>query len=200
MKKYIILLFIVFSNFSFAETEIKANIAAENILKHAIYSISELKNKQKKVTLKQIKNIVKKDFLPFIDATFSAEQSLKNHWHNLSNTQKITLENYIINSLINDYANILISFNNYKKIKITISPKIKTHLNKAIVSINFSTYEDNKMTMVAAKMIKKNSWKIYDIVFSGVSLIKNYSASFESYIKRKGFDAFSKKYLNPSNG
>jgi phospholipid transport system substrate-binding protein len=49
---------------------------------------------------------------------------------------------------------------------------------------------------MAAKMVKHQHWKIYDVVFSGVSLVKNYAAQFNSYIKRKGFEAFVDKYLN----
>ena len=38
-------------------------------------------------------------------------------------------------------------------------------------------------------MIRLNSWYVYDLVFSGVSIVKNYEAQFNSYIKRKGLEA-----------
>jgi len=38
-------------------------------------------------------------------------------------------------------------------------------------------------------MIRLNTWHVYDVVFSGVSIVKNYRAQFDSYIKRKGLEA-----------
>jgi hypothetical protein len=42
-------------------------------------------------------------------------------------------------------------------------------------------------------MIRSSHWRVYDLVFSGVSLIKNYKAQFNSHIKRKGMDSLIKK-------
>jgi len=44
-------------------------------------------------------------------------------------------------------------------------------------------------------MIRENKWRIYDVVFSGVSLIKNYRAQFNSHIKRKGLDSLIAKVI-----
>jgi phospholipid transport system substrate-binding protein len=42
-------------------------------------------------------------------------------------------------------------------------------------------------------MIRLDHWRIYDVLFAGVSIIKNYQAQFNSHIKRKGMDSLVKK-------
>jgi phospholipid transport system substrate-binding protein len=44
-------------------------------------------------------------------------------------------------------------------------------------------------------MIRSSKWRVYDVVFSGVSLIKNYRAQFNSHIKRKGMDSLIAKII-----
>jgi phospholipid transport system substrate-binding protein len=46
-------------------------------------------------------------------------------------------------------------------------------------------------------MIRSSHWRVYDLVFSGVSLIKNYKAQFNSHIKRKGMDSLIEEFLDP---
>jgi hypothetical protein len=40
-------------------------------------------------------------------------------------------------------------------------------------------------------MIYSQQWRVYDVVFSGISLIKTYKAQFDSHIKRKGIDSLT---------
>ena len=40
------------------------------------------------------------------------------------------------------------------------------------------------------RLIKKaNGWKVYDIIFDGISLMKNYRADFREHVKDKGIDS-----------
>jgi len=48
---------------------------------------------------------------------------------------------------------------------------------------------------ISLKMIRSSQWRVYDVVFSGVSLMKNYRAQFDSHIKRKGIDSLVAKTL-----
>lgn len=209
MKKYLLLSILITFNTSFAfatshmptdiksSTNITADIALNKILNTAIKHIVDFQALNENISIIEIKQLIKTALMPFLDSKLSTQISLKKHWDKLNNQQKNTLEQYIITSLIKDYGNILVRFKEFNKIKININPKIRTRGNKAIVEINFMTNEKNKPLMVAAKMIKNKDgiWRIYDIVFSGISLMKNYSSQFNSYIKRKGFDKFTKKYL-----
>lgn len=196
MKNYILLLFLLINNPIVANNEITADIALKNILDKSINAIINYKAESKDISKEDVIQVIKKDFLPFIDTRFSASQTLQNYWDSINNQQQNNLEQYIINSLIKDYSSILVGFDDFTNINIEVDKNIKTKGNKAIVSVNFGTKEKNNPVLIAAKMIKTDQWRVYDVVFSGVSLIKNYSANFNSYIKRKGFDNFADKYLN----
>jgi phospholipid transport system substrate-binding protein len=202
MKKTILLLFILLSANIFANTEknttptITADVALNTILNNSIQVIIDAKTSNPNISHNEMKQIINTHFLPFIDTSFSAKNTLPTYWEDLTPSQKINLEQYIVNSLINDYSGVLSSFNNFENIEIIVDPNIKTRDNKAIVTLEFRIDEQNKPLLMAAKMVKHQHWKIYDVVFSGVSLVKNYAAQFNSYIKRKGFEAFVDKYLN----
>jgi phospholipid transport system substrate-binding protein len=203
MKKLFLILFLLLNSNIFADdiktdikTDVKANIALDKILNQSINALILAKKENPQLNKNGVEKIIQEHLLPFIATKISAENSLKEHWNKLNDNQKLNLEKYIVDSLSNDYVGILAGFNDFDKIKIEVDEKIKTKDNKAIVTINFITTEKNQPIMVAAKMIKNDIWKIYDIVFSGVSLIKNYESQFNSYIKRKGFEKFSSKYLD----
>jgi len=172
-----------------------ANIAVERIFNETIKSINIFKKSNKNILIEDVKRLTKNDLMPFIASKFSTKQALSKHWDKINEQQKQVLENYIVNSLIKDYSNILFNFNDFNSIKIKVNDKIKSKGNKAIVFINFSAEKSSNSVNIVAKMINNNEWKIYDVVFSGVSLMKNYESQFNSYIKRKGFERFAKKYL-----
>jgi ABC-type transport system involved in resistance to organic solvents, auxiliary component len=55
--------------------------------------------------------------------------------------------------------------------------------------------DDPKPLIISLKMIRSNQWRVYDVVFSGVSLMKNYRAQFDSHIKRKGINSLIAKTI-----
>ena len=105
-------------------------------------------------------------------------------------------------SLIRDYVGILSSYKDIDSVQISVDPKIKRKDNKAIVKLVISINDAKEPFVISLKMIRLNSWSVYDVVFSGVSVVKNYKAQFNSYIKRKGIDALikrSKRKLDKAN-
>ena len=96
-------------------------------------------------------------------------------------------------SLIRDYAGILGSYEKLESVKITVDPKIKRKGSKAIVKLIINLGDNPKPIPVTLKMIRSNQWRAYDLVFSGVSLMKNYRAQFNSHIRRKGIDSLVSK-------
>jgi phospholipid transport system substrate-binding protein len=72
----------------------------------------------------------------------------------------------------------------------------KTPNNKAIVKLLIAFNDTQTPFKITLKMIHSDRWRVYDLVFSGVSLIKNYRAQFNSHIKRKGLDSLIKKINN----
>jgi len=170
------------------------NTAALNIMVSALSSLKELR-KAEKATPENIKSLIKIKLMPSIAMDISTELALKKHWHKLSNQQKNLFQQYITQSLMKDYASILGSYEKLDSVNIAVDPKVKRKNNKAIVKLIITLNDDPKPIKISLKMIRSNQWRVYDVIFSGVSLVKNYAAQFNSHIKRKGLDSLVAKIV-----
>lgn len=173
------------------------NSAALNIMLSALTSLKELK-KQKKATKQNIEALIRLKLLPNIAVGLSTEIALSKYWDDLNIQQKQFFQHYISESLIQDYGGILSTYEKLDGIQISLDPDVKRKGDKAIVKLIININDDPKPSIISLKMIHLDTWRIYDIVFSGVSIVKNYRAQFNSYIKRKGIDGLilkSKKKL-----
>ncbi len=172
--------------------------AALNIMIGALSSLKELK-KQNKASLENVKTLVKIKILPNIAIDVATELSLKKHWHKFNNQQKLIFQQHIVQSLIKDYAGVLVSYDRLDSINISVDPAIKRKDNKAIVKLMIIFNDNPKPVVVSLKMIRSTHWRIYDVVFSGVSLITNYAAQFNSRIRREGIDSLLDKIIKKLN-
>ena len=170
------------------------NTAALNIMVSALSSLKELR-KQNKDSIENVKTLIEIKLLPRIAIEVSTELALKKHWHTLNAQQKLIFQKYITQSLIRDYAGILNAYENLDTVNIAVDPKVKRKDNKAIVKLVVNLGGDPKPIYITLKMIRSSKWRVYDVVFSGVSLIKNYRAQFNSHIKRKGMDSLIAKIV-----
>jgi len=210
IKRLVIILSILYLNIAFAMENIVNSVktidvtltdiidppgtAALNIMISSLSSFKALK-KSGMATPENTKSLVLLKLLPNIAMDISTELALKKHWHKLNNQQKIIFEQYITNSLIKDYAGMLHSYENLDLIEISVHKKITRKGDRAIVKLEIKPNERAKPVEISLKMIRSNKWRIYDVVFSGVSLIKNYRAQFNSHIKRKGLDSLIAKVI-----
>ncbi len=161
--------------------------AALNILVSSLSSLKELK-KQNKGTIENIETLIRLKLLPSLDIAYSTQRALDNYYDDLTDSEKQLFETYIIESLINDYVGILGAYQDLDSINISVGKNILRKDNRANVPLIISFSDNSQPVEVALSMVKTNSWKIYDVTYSGVSLIKNYQAQFGSMIKRKGKD------------
>ncbi|CAC9474321.1 hypothetical protein BSPLISOX_2920 [uncultured Gammaproteobacteria bacterium] len=168
--------------------------AALSIFENTLSSIQDLRTQQK-ATPENIKGLIKEKLLPNIAIKFSTQLTLKKHWHNLDHQQQQIFQDYIVKSLIKDYAGALSSYDKFDSLKISADPNVKRKDNKAIVKLSINLDNDPKPIRVSIKMIYSQQWRVYDVVFSGISLIKTYKAQFDSHIKRKGIDSLTKKLI-----
>lgn len=180
------------SNNTVAEIIDLPGSAALNIITNNLSLLKALR-KQNKASIENVENLIRDKLLPNIATDVATKITLKKHWNKLNNQQKIIFQKHIVQSLIKDYAGILGSYKKLESVNITIGPNIKRKGNKAIVNLVINLEGDPKPIHVTLKMIRSNQWRAYDLVFSGVSLIKNYRAQFNSHIRRKGIDSLVAK-------
>ena len=179
-------------NDSIAEVIDPPGASALNIIVSNLSSLKELRKKNM-ASVENIEHLIKVKLLPNIAVAISTELALKKHWHKLNLQQKLIFQTYIVQSLIKDYAGMLGAYDKLDSINISIDPKIKRKDNKAIVKLIIYFSNNPKPINVSLKMIRSSQWRAYDLVFSGVSLIKNYRAQFDSHIRRKGIDSLVNK-------
>jgi len=213
MKRLVIILAIFHLNIAFAKGDIlpilnpvkimsdsvadiidPPHTAALNIMVNALSSLKELR-KQSKDSTENIQTLIRIKLLPNIAMDVSTELALKKHWRKLSAQQKLIFQKYIVQSLIKDYAGILGAYENLNTINIAVDPAVKRKDNKAIVKLIVNLDNDPKPINITLKMIRTSKWRVYDVIFSGVSMIKNYRAQFNSHIKRKGIDSLVAKVI-----
>jgi len=166
--------------------------AALNIMLGALSSFKSLK-KANQDSLENTKSLVKMKILPFIDMKTSSKIALSSHWSKLELVQKQLFIDYITLSLIKDYVGMLHSYDEFDLVEISVHKKIQRKGDKAIVKLEIKPNVDAKVVLITLKLIRDDRWKIYDVVFSGVSVVKNYRAQFNSHIKRKGLNSLIKK-------
>ena len=179
-------------NGSIAEVIDPPGAAALNIIVSNLSSLKELRKKNM-ASVENIEHLIKVKLLPNIAVAISTELALKKHWHKLNLQQKLIFQTYIVQSLIKDYAGMLGAYDELDSINISVDPKIRRKDNKAIVKLIIHFSNNPKPINVSLKMIRSSQWRAYDLVFSGVSLIKNYRAQFDSHIRRKGIDSLVNK-------
>jgi phospholipid transport system substrate-binding protein len=173
------------------------NSAALNIMVSVLTSLKELK-KQKKATKQSIEALIRLKLLSNIAVGLSTEIALSKYWDGLNIQQKQFFQDYISESLIQDYGGILSTYDKLDSVQISVDPDVKRKGDKAIVKLIININDNQKPSIISLKMIHLDTWRIYDIVFSGVSIVKNYRAQFNSYIRHKGIDGLilkSKKKL-----
>lgn len=177
------------------------NSAALNIMVSTLSSLKELR-KQNQATPENVETLIRLKLLPNLAVGVATKITLSDYWDGLNIQQKQFFQHYITESLINDYVGILSTYENIDTVQISVDPEVRRKDNKAIVKLIISINEAEKPFNVSLKMIRLNTWHVYDVVFSGVSVVKNYEAQFNSYIKRKSVDALverSQKKLDKLN-
>ncbi|ALE53038.1 toluene tolerance protein [Candidatus Thioglobus autotrophicus] len=213
IKTALIILSILQMNFAFAQSEAPKipidkkevieildppGAAALNIMLSALSSFKELK-KSEQASIENTTSLVKIKVLPFIDMQTSTQIALEDHWDQLNIAQKQLFINYIEHSLIKDYVGMLHSYKDIDFVEIALQKKVLRKDNKALVKLEIKANAQSKPSLITLKMIRNERWRIYDVVFAGVSVVKNYNAQFNSHIKRKGLDSLIQKTFDKLN-
>ena len=172
--------------------------AALNIMLSALSSFKELK-KSEQASMENTTSLVKIKVLPYIAMETSTQIALEDHWNQLNAQQKQLFVNYIEHSLIKDYVGMLYSYKDIDYVEIALQQNVLRKDNRALVNLEIKANAESKPSVITLKMIRDGRWRIYDVVFSGVSVVKNYNAQFNSHIKRKGLDSLIQKTIEKLN-
>lgn len=200
LKIHITIILLTFTFSVYANISLNNNLdASESIQKILDTSIEALKklDKENKRNLKEVETLINEILFPNIDADRGTKYALEQHWYELTNAQKQLAKDYIINSLMDDYAGFLTTYDSFDKLDIKVIPGNTIKANRTIVHLKITANNEEIETPIAFKLIHNEKWQVYDLIISGVSLMKNYKKSFSSIIRRKGikglFERINKK-------
>jgi len=143
-------------------------------------------------------NLTKKKILPYIDLEYFTKMALSNYWDELELRERKIFERDIKNSLIEEYVGILSSFTDWENIQIAINEDYSQIENFANVKVSVSLKNETGDTSVTLKLIRTNSWKIYDLDYQTISIVGIEKMGYDSKIKRQGIEKLIQKMLKKS--
>ena len=88
--------------------------------------------------------------------------------------------------MIEEYINSLVNLENWNNINISVDKNFSQLNNLAEVKVYTSLENENISTSVTLKMIRKDRWRVYDLVFQSFSIIDYFKYSYNEKIRRAG--------------
>ena len=158
---------------------------AEAILGDILCSFIELHTEGNTTYINSL-NLTKKKIIPYIDFTYSAELALGKYWKLLQPMDKIIFERDLKKSLIEEYINSLTDMQDWNNISISVDQNFSQLNNLAEVKVFSSLENENINFAVTLKMIRKDRWRIYDLVFQSFSIVDYFEYTYDDKIKRAG--------------
>ncbi len=166
----------------------------EAILGDILCSFIELHSESNNTRLSTL-NLTKKKIIPYIDLEYSTELVLGDYWKQLQPMEKKIFERDIKTTLIEEYINSLVNMEDWNHFKITVDKNFSQHNNLAEVKV-FSYFEnENINASVTLKMIRKDRWRIYDLVYLSLSIVDYFEYSYDEKIKRQGLKSLLENLL-----
>ena len=131
-------------------------------------------------------SLTKKKIIPYIDFEYSAELALGKYWEQLQPMDRKLFERDIKATLIEEYINSLVNLENWNYVNITVDNNFSQFNNLAEIK-EFSSFENNNITAtVILKLIRKDRWRVYDLVWQSFSILDYFEYSYDEKIKRAG--------------
>ncbi len=131
-------------------------------------------------------SLTKKKIIPYIDFEYSAELALGKYWEQLQPMDRKLFERDIKATLIQEYINSLVDIEDWNLVNITVDKNFTQHNNLAEVNIYSSLENTGINAIVTLKMIRKDRWRIYDLIYLSFSIVDYFEYSYDEKIKRSG--------------
>ena len=131
-------------------------------------------------------SLTKKKIIPYIDLEYSTELALGKYWELLQPMDKKVFERDIKTTLIEQYISSLVNLEDWNHVKITVDNNFSQLNNLAEVKVTSSIENKDINAIVTLKMIRKDRWRIYDLVFQSFSIVGYFEYSIDAKIKRAG--------------
>ena len=131
-------------------------------------------------------SLTKKKIIPYIDFEYSTELALGSYWEQLQPMDRKIFERDIKATLIEEYINSLVNLEIWNSVNITVDKNFTQHNDLAEIKV-FSSLENESITAaVTLKLIRKDRWRIYDLIYLSFSMLDYFEYSYDQKIKLSG--------------
>ena len=131
-------------------------------------------------------SLTKKKIIPYIDLEYSTELALGDYWEQLQPMDKKIFERDVKTTLMEEYINSLVNIEDWNYVNITVDNNFSQLNNLAEVKVFLSLENESLNATVTLKMIRKDRWRIYDLVFQSFSILDYFEYSYDAKIKQAG--------------
>jgi phospholipid transport system substrate-binding protein len=161
----------------------------EAIISDVICSFRDLYSESNS-TFSSTLNLTKKKIIPFIDLEYATQLALGKYWDQLESREKTMFKRDVKTSLIKDYVGTLAVINNWENINVSVNNNFTQSGNIAKVNVLFSIDNGNstESATVTLKLIRKDRWRIFDLVYLSISILDIERVGYDSKIKRNGLE------------
>jgi phospholipid transport system substrate-binding protein len=117
---------------------------------------------------------------------YSTKLALGGYWEQLQPMDKKVFERDIKTTLIEQYISSLVNLEDWNHVTITVDNNFSQLNNLAEVEVFSSLENKNINATVTLKMIRKDRWRIYDLVYQSFSILDYFEYSYNEKIRRAG--------------
>ena len=183
-KTSILLAFLLTANIAFSSD------TPDGFLKDSVEEISLLVSQYKdrfETDEEFLRDKMNSTVMPKLDIQLMSKIILgKKIWTNLTESQKDEFVEAFKYRMTSTYMKSITAFDGEKVVFLPYEPGKRENI--AFVKSKYLIPGGD--ISVDYRLIKKsNEWKVYDIVFDGISLMKNYRADFREHVSQSGIDS-----------
>ncbi len=183
-KTSLFLAFLLTTNVAFSE------VKPDDFLKDSVEEISLLVTKYKdkfETDEEFLRDKMNSTVMPKLDIKLMSKIILgKKIWTNLTSNQKDDFVEAFKYRMTSTYMKSITAFDGEKVVFLPYEPGKRENI--AYVKSKYLIPGGD--IAVDYRLIKKSDeWKVYDIIFDGISLMKNYRADFREHVSQSGIDS-----------
>ena len=171
-----------------------AEMAPDELVKKTADEVLTIIKQDKDIregNIAKISSVAEEKILPNFNFDRTSRMVLGKHWRTASPEQKEAFKKQFRDLLIRTYASALSKYQNQT---IEFKP-MRMQPGDKEVTVRSEILQPGGQPIAVDYSLEKTaeSWKVYDIVIEGVSLVTNYRGQFSEEVKRSGLDGLIQK-------
>ena len=142
--------------------------------------------------------LVSDEVLPHFNFTQMTRSAMGKYWRRATDVQKTVIEEQFRQMLVRTYGVALLNYSGQEIEYLPVKPS--SDEKRTTVETRVSEQKSGPQIPVDYRLVRDGaSWKVYDVVIDGMSLVSNYRSSFAGEIRRSGIDGLIQS-LQKHNG